>query len=185
MPRKNADTTRELHLLLRARRAQLGLTQEMLAKATDLSRGGIALLEREHAKKNPRLSTLDSLAHALRLDVRDLFSAANAQRHRISTQQALVRIACNVYRIRTEKGISQERLSVGARLFRTFATDLETLKKEPSVTSLERIAAQLEVSVVDLLEPVPNRQYVGRLARRSWSADQAAHGFETDAHEPT
>jgi transcriptional regulator with XRE-family HTH domain len=50
---------------LRMHRTRLGLSQEALAELCDLHRTEISLLER--SKRSPRLETLVSLTHGLRL----------------------------------------------------------------------------------------------------------------------
>lgn len=52
---------------LKALREQKGLTQEQLAAKAGISRGYLARLET--ARQDPRLSILDKLARALRVDV--------------------------------------------------------------------------------------------------------------------
>jgi transcriptional regulator with XRE-family HTH domain len=52
---------------LKALREQKGLTQEQLAAKAGISRGYLARLET--ARQDPRLSILEKLARALRVDV--------------------------------------------------------------------------------------------------------------------
>lgn len=55
---------------LRARREELGLTQEGLAHACGLHRTEISLLER--SKRSPQLETIVLLAHGLQVKPREL-----------------------------------------------------------------------------------------------------------------
>lgn len=55
---------------LRARRDELGLTQDGLARACGLHRTEISLLER--SRRSPQLETLVLLAHGLQIPPRDL-----------------------------------------------------------------------------------------------------------------
>ncbi|MFZ2050470.1 MAG: helix-turn-helix transcriptional regulator [Solirubrobacteraceae bacterium] len=55
---------------LRARREELGLTQDGLAQACGLHRTEISLLER--SKRSPQLETIVLLAHGLQLKPREL-----------------------------------------------------------------------------------------------------------------
>lgn len=61
---------RELSDRIRARRAELGLTQERLAEAAGLHRTQVGGME--CADKEPRLLTLMKLAHGLEMDLADL-----------------------------------------------------------------------------------------------------------------
>lgn len=58
---------------VRARRDELGLTQEGLAERSGLSANYLARLERGEMR-NPRRATLEALAEALEVDVADLVS---------------------------------------------------------------------------------------------------------------
>jgi transcriptional regulator with XRE-family HTH domain len=55
---------------LRARREELGLTQDGLARACGLHRTEISLLER--ARRSPQLETIVLLAHGLQVQPREL-----------------------------------------------------------------------------------------------------------------
>jgi transcriptional regulator with XRE-family HTH domain len=55
---------------LRARREELGLTQDGLARACGLHRTEISLLER--SRRSPQLETIVLLAHGLQMRPRDL-----------------------------------------------------------------------------------------------------------------
>jgi transcriptional regulator with XRE-family HTH domain len=53
---------------------------------------------------------------------------------------------------RTSLGISQEELAHRARLHRTYISDLERGARNPSVESIEKLAAALQISVAKLFE---------------------------------
>ncbi|ANB72616.1 hypothetical protein AYM40_09730 [Paraburkholderia phytofirmans OLGA172] len=165
MPKKIAKSTLHLGDAVRSKRQELGLTQQDLADATGFSRGHIATIERKSG--NLRLSSLDRLASVLHLDVVDLVRSAGEKQQKVSSQEAAVRAACHIFRLRAGIGLSQERLSEAAGFFRTYVTELELLVSVPAVGNLEPIATILGVSVADLLMPVPQREYDSRLARRS------------------
>ncbi len=67
---------------------------------------------------------------------------------------ARTRIAVNLKRLRTERGLSQERMAELADFHRTYVSQLERCVTNISIDGLERIAQALEVDVVDLLAPV-------------------------------
>lgn len=64
---------------------------------------------------------------------------------------ARTRIAMNLKRLRTERGLSQERMAELADFHRTYVSQLERCVTNISIDGLERIAQALEVDVVELL----------------------------------
>ena len=60
--------------------------------------------------------------------------------------------AKNLRRLRSGKGLSQEALGDAAGLDRTYISALESEVYSASLDTIEKIAAVLEVSAVDLLE---------------------------------
>ncbi|MER9910883.1 MULTISPECIES: helix-turn-helix transcriptional regulator [unclassified Mesorhizobium] len=61
------------------------------------------------------------------------------------------RIAWNLRRIRAAKRISQENLAVDAEIDRGTISEIETLKFNPSIDLLDRLATALAVDVAELL----------------------------------
>lgn len=61
------------------------------------------------------------------------------------------RVAANLKRLRTERGLSQERMAELADFHRTYVSQLERCVTNISIDGLERIAQALDVDVVDLL----------------------------------
>jgi transcriptional regulator with XRE-family HTH domain len=61
------------------------------------------------------------------------------------------RIADNLTRIRKERGLSQERLAELADFHRTYVSQVERQITNISIDGLERLAAALEVDIVELL----------------------------------
>jgi len=59
-------------------------------------------------------------------------------------------IASNLKRIREEKGIAQDKLSMDCGFFRTYVGLVENCRKSPSAFSIYRLAKGLEVTVDDL-----------------------------------
>jgi transcriptional regulator with XRE-family HTH domain len=69
-------------------------------------------------------------------------------RHVAEVQQ---RFGAAVRKVRIAKGLSQERLAELARLDRTYISGLERGVRNPALSTQERIANALEVSLVSLL----------------------------------
>lgn len=63
------------------------------------------------------------------------------------------RIAANLKRLRTERGLSQEKLAELADFHRTYISQLERCVTNISVDGLERVANALEVDVLELFRP--------------------------------
>ena len=59
-------------------------------------------------------------------------------------------LAWNLRSLRTERGLSQERLAVDAGVDRAWVSELEREQGNTSVDLLDRLAAALEVSIRDL-----------------------------------
>ncbi len=68
------------------------------------------------------------------------------------------RIAVNLKRLRTERGLSQERMAELADFHRTYVSQLERCVTNISVDGLDRIARALDVDVVDLLVKPEERE---------------------------
>lgn len=67
------------------------------------------------------------------------------------TQSELVRrFADNLSRLRKERGLSQEELAHRAGIDRTFVSGCERLVRNPTLTTVEKIAAGLEVDPSEL-----------------------------------
>lgn len=162
---------------LRWHRKKQHLSQESLCEAVGLSRSAVAQLERCAA--NPLLSTLERLAAALDIDVRDLFRAEAESTLLKSDQPALVRAGGNVARLRKKigkRGMSQETLSKLSGHFRTYVTELEMGRASPAVADLESIAEHIGVQAIDLLEPLEEadyQKYVERFEKTHGAADRA------------
>lgn len=60
---------------------------------------------------------------------------------------------------RRAKGLSQERLAAESRLDRTFISLLERGQRQPSLSTLLRLAAALGVSASELVRKVENLQH--------------------------
>lgn len=70
-----------------------------------------------------------------------------------SLPNARNRIAANIRRLRTAKGLSQEQLAEVAEFHRTYVSQLERCVTNISVDGLERLADALEVDITELLYP--------------------------------
>ena len=66
---------------------------------------------------------------------------------------ARLRIAINMRAARKRLGISQEALAEGAGLHRTYVGAIERAERNVSIDNIERLAAALNLDVVDLLTP--------------------------------
>jgi transcriptional regulator with XRE-family HTH domain len=134
-------------------RQSRGLSQDGLATRAGMARTNLANVERQQ-RSNLRLSTLDRLADALGVDVSDFFTEWPAYQQRSSSQSAASRLIANLRRIRTQRGLSQEALSLKARYFRTYVGRLENRAGSPMVRDLENLAGALDVSIAELLAPL-------------------------------
>lgn len=63
------------------------------------------------------------------------------------------RIALNIKRLRSEKGLSQEKLAELADFHRTYISQLERCVTNISVDGLERVAHALDVDIMELFLP--------------------------------
>jgi transcriptional regulator with XRE-family HTH domain len=61
------------------------------------------------------------------------------------------RVAWNLRRLRVERGLSQEKLAIDAELERRHVGAIERAEENPTVATLDRLAAILGVDVVELL----------------------------------
>ena len=62
------------------------------------------------------------------------------------------RIAANIRKLRSERGLSQERLAELADFHRTYVSQLERCVTNVSIDGLERLAMALDVDIRMLLE---------------------------------
>lgn len=72
----------------------------------------------------------------------------------ISHSNARQRIAFNLKRLRTERGLSQERAAELADFHRTYVSQVERCITNISIDGIERLALALDVDVLDLLLPI-------------------------------
>ena len=69
-----------------------------------------------------------------------------------ATVQILERLAGNVRRLRKEKGWSQEKYAFEADIHRTYISEIERGRRNPTVSVLERLAKPLGVAPGRLLD---------------------------------
>jgi transcriptional regulator with XRE-family HTH domain len=69
-----------------------------------------------------------------------------------SDRHILIRFGHNVRELRKAKGLSQEQLSFRAGLHRTYIGMIERAEKNITLVNIEKIAAALDVSIIDLLK---------------------------------
>ena len=77
-------------------------------------------------------------------------SASNPQKSMAEVKSDLAR---NLKRIRSEKGVAQERLALDAGVDRTVVSKIEREVGNPGIETLLKLANQLGVSIVALLAP--------------------------------
>lgn len=137
---------------LKELRKQKGVSQDMLARASDVSRPTLAKME--SGLSSPRLSNLEQLARALDVDVLDLLTHRPVCEQSPEETAPRVRIAKNVNRLRVGLALSQESLSIASDHFRTFIGNLEHQRANPTIRDLVQIAEALGVEVPYLLSPL-------------------------------
>jgi transcriptional regulator with XRE-family HTH domain len=73
------------------------------------------------------------------------------KRFAINRKSARERFALNLRTVRKEHALSQEDLAAEAGLHRTYVGSVERAERDISIDSMERLAAALNVDIVDLL----------------------------------
>jgi transcriptional regulator with XRE-family HTH domain len=73
------------------------------------------------------------------------------KRFAINRKSARERFASNLRTVRKEHALSQEDLAAEAGLHRTYVGSVERAERNISIDSMERLAAALNVDIVDLL----------------------------------
>jgi transcriptional regulator with XRE-family HTH domain len=66
--------------------------------------------------------------------------------------EILKRLAQNVRRLRKEKGWSQERYAFEAEIHRTYVSEIERAKRNPTATVIEKLAKPFDVAPGRLLD---------------------------------
>ncbi|MBC8748585.1 MULTISPECIES: helix-turn-helix domain-containing protein [Paraburkholderia] len=159
---------------LRELREHRRVSQDVLARASGVSRPTLAAMER--GASNPRLSNLEQLAKALNVDVLDLLLCRPTSEQRPAKDESSARIAKNVNRLRVGLALSQESLSIASGHFRTYVGNLEHQRVNPSIGDLERIAKVLGVDVTRLLSPLTEsdaERDMQKMVRRARSVSSA------------
>ena len=72
------------------------------------------------------------------------------------TADARALLAANVQRLRLEQGLSQERLAELAGFHRTYVSQVERRVSNVTLDNIQRLAAVLEVPVVELFSAKAN-----------------------------
>jgi transcriptional regulator with XRE-family HTH domain len=72
----------------------------------------------------------------------------------LKRDKILISFGRNVARIRSELGLSQDKLAEKAELDRTFLSGIERGVRNPGIKTVLRIARALQVGVADLCEGV-------------------------------
>lgn len=62
------------------------------------------------------------------------------------------RLAANLRRLRTEKGLSQEQFAFEVGIHRTYISDLERGRRNPTISVVEKLAHCLNVNLGMLLD---------------------------------
>lgn len=69
-----------------------------------------------------------------------------------SESELVRRFASNLSRLRKARGLSQEELAHRAGIDRTFVSGCERLVRNPTLTTVEKIATGLEVDPIELFK---------------------------------
>ena len=69
-------------------------------------------------------------------------------------QKAVKLLAAHIRKLRSERGLSQERLAELAQMHRTYLGGIETARRNLSFKNLFRLARALGVSLADLFETI-------------------------------
>ncbi len=69
------------------------------------------------------------------------------------SQNIQIRFGERVRNVRSQKGISQEALADKAGLHRTYVSSVERGERNVSLSTVERLATALEISMADLMPP--------------------------------
>ena len=72
----------------------------------------------------------------------------------------------NIKKVRKRLGLSQEHLAYKAGVSRSFMSDCETGRRNPTVEIISRLSAALEVQATELVEGIPDRATTPRPPRR-------------------
>lgn len=62
------------------------------------------------------------------------------------------RLAANLRRLRSQKGLSQEQFAFDAGIHRTYISDLERGTRNPTIAVVEKLAKSLDVTLGVLLD---------------------------------
>ena len=66
-----------------------------------------------------------------------------------------MRLGLNIRRLREERGWSQEEYAERADIHRTYVSDIERGRRNPTITVVERLARPLEVTMGTLFNELP------------------------------
>lgn len=67
-------------------------------------------------------------------------------------------VGYNLRRVRSEKEITQEALSAKAHISQQYISELESGRRNPSVTTVAELARALGVSHIELVKPIENQR---------------------------
>ncbi|MGC4394289.1 helix-turn-helix domain-containing protein [Hydrogenophaga sp. T2] len=133
---------------LRALRAESNWTSSALADQAHVSRRMLQLLEM--GKVNVSLGTVDKLARALGVTTGSLLGKRPAARQASATSIEQV-LASNLQSARKERQMTQEALAQRSGISRPVIAHIERQARNPSLQTLARLAAALDLSVEGLL----------------------------------
>src|SRR5687768_13763807 len=102
-------------------------------------------------------------------------------------EEPRMRVAQNVYRLRGERGLTQEELARRAGMRQQRIVELERGDTGSTQNTLARIATALEVDIADLYErggePAPRRSVANRDAGSTDSADRHAPAVDAERQD--
>lgn len=149
----NASSSPDTNLLfsfaMKAARAELGLSQAMLAEKTGLSVTTVNHTER--CTSRPDLTTLEKIAAALNNNVSQMLLQGKLLMVR-ETESTRKRLAVNLKKLRKERKLTQTELAVKSGLSLSTISCVELGKSAATVDALHQMAVSLDVDVQDLFD---------------------------------
>ncbi len=165
---------------LRVARAHAGLTQAQLSKAAPLDRAAISRLE--CGERSPDMPTLLRVCIALQITPAELLRGVGRGGDRVApldaaqTSDALGRFGVNLRWARQRAGISQEQLSLEAKVDRAAISVYENGVRQPNLRTVLKLAMKLDIAPSALLRGLGEEALAtGAQQRRAMRSRVRAH----------
>ena len=97
--------------------------------------------------------------------------------------RAIQRFGKQLLRLRTSRGLTQERLAVTAGLSHAFLTKLELGQHDPSLSTLVRLAKALKISVTELIGESVSASLWWQVGEKRFATREEAEGHARTASE--